>query len=186
MTRLVSFGVLLGLVVLFGLLSLRVLAAFLLPLLLAAMLVVIFGPLHRRLRDRLRVPQWVAAGLTTAFVLVLVLVPLGLLVARAGGDAVALLRRPDGVRLDPQVLDRLVAGLNDALGLQITSDAVNGEIRRLAEDVAGPIAKRAPAVLVKFVIGVVVMIVSFFYFLADGPRMLEGVTRLIPLDRRYQ
>ncbi|MFM7042826.1 MAG: hypothetical protein ACKO35_11675, partial [Planctomycetaceae bacterium] len=86
MTRLVSFGVLLGLVVLFGLLSLRVLAAFLLPLLLAAMLVVIFGPLYRSLLARLQVPAWVAAALTTAFVLVLVLVPLGLLVARAGGD----------------------------------------------------------------------------------------------------
>ncbi len=44
MTRLVSFAVLLGLVVVFGLLSLRVMASFLLPLLLAAMLVVIFGP----------------------------------------------------------------------------------------------------------------------------------------------
>lgn len=186
MTRLVSFGVLLGLVVLFGLLSLRVLAAFLLPLLLAAMLVVIFGPLHRAVRARLRVPGWVAAGLTTAFVLVIVLVPLALLGARAGGDAVALMRRPDGVRLDPRVLDRLVAAVNDAVGLQISSEDVNTEIRALAEGVAGPIARRAPAVIVKFVIGVMVMIVSFFYFLADGPRMLEGVTRLIPLDRRYQ
>ena len=186
MTRLVSFGVLLGLVVLFGLLSLRVLAAFLLPLLLAAMLVVIFGPLYRSLLARLQVPAWVAAALTTAFVLVLVLVPLGLLVARAGGDAVSMLRRPDGVRLDPQVLDRLVAAMNDAVGLHVTSEDVNAELRGLAESVAGPIARRAPAVIVKFVIGVIVMIVSFFYFLADGRRMLEGVTRLIPLDRRYQ
>ena len=47
MTRLISFGVLLGLVVIFGLLSFRVMAGFLLPMLLAAMLVVIFGPMHR-------------------------------------------------------------------------------------------------------------------------------------------
>lgn len=186
MTRLVSFGVILGLVVLFGLLSLRVLAAFLVPLLLAAMLVVIFGPLHRRLRDRLQVPQWLAAGLTTAIVLVIVLAPLALLLARAGADATEVLRRPEGVRLDPQALDKLVAGINDTSGLHITADGVNEELRRVAEEVAGPIAKRAPAVIAKFLIGVVVMIVSFFYFLADGPRMLEGVTRLMPLDRRYQ
>jgi H+/gluconate symporter-like permease len=73
MTRMVSFAVLLGLVVLFGLLSLRVMASFLLPLLLAAMLVVIFGPLHRWLRDRFRLAEWLAAGLTTLVVLVIVL-----------------------------------------------------------------------------------------------------------------
>ncbi|MFM8435151.1 MAG: permease, partial [Planctomycetia bacterium] len=85
MTRLMSFGVLLGLVAVFGLLSLRVMSGFLLPLLLAAMLVVIFGPLHRWLRERFGMPEWVAAGLTTLFVLLIVLVPLSLLVVRAGG-----------------------------------------------------------------------------------------------------
>jgi len=186
MTRLVSFGILLGLVVLFGLLSLRVLAAFLLPLLLAAMLVVIFGPLHRGIRRRLGAPEWVAAGITTAVVLAIVLVPLGLLIARAGGEAVAVVRRPEGLRLDPRVLDRLVAVINDTSGLQITSASVNAELRGLAEELAGPIAQRAPAVLARFVIGLAVMIVSFFYFLSDGARMLEGITRLVPLDRRYQ
>ena len=72
----VSFLVLLALVGVFGLLSLRVMASFLLPLLLAAMLVVIFGPLHRWLRERIRGPEWIAALLTTLFVLVIVLVPL--------------------------------------------------------------------------------------------------------------
>ena len=82
MARLISLGVILGLIAVFGLLSLRVLAGFLLPLLLAAMLVVIFGPLYRWLRQWLRTPDWVAAGLTTAFVLLIVLVPLVLLVIR--------------------------------------------------------------------------------------------------------
>jgi predicted PurR-regulated permease PerM len=186
MTRLVSFGVLLGLVVLFGLLSLRVLATFLLPLLLAAMLVVIFGPLHRRLRDGLQLPDWAAAAVTTATVLVLVLVPLALLLARAGGDAVAMLRSPDGVKLDPNVLEGLVQTIDDATGLHITADSVNAELKRQAETWIGPIAKRAPVVLLKLVIGLLVMTVSLFYFFADGRRMLETVTRLIPLDRRYQ
>ncbi|NQW47102.1 MAG: AI-2E family transporter [Planctomycetes bacterium] len=186
MTRLVSFGVILGLVAIFGLLSLRVMSGFLLPLLLAAMLVVIFGPLHRWLRDRFVAPEWVAAAVTTAFVLLIVLVPLSLLVARAGGDAVAMLRSPDGIRLDPTVLDGLVHGVNDATGLNITSESVNAELRKLAEEWIGPIAARAPVVMVKLLIGLIVMTVSLFYFLADGRRMFEAVTRLVPLDRRYQ
>ena len=186
MTRMVSFAVLLALVVVFGLLSLRVMAGFLLPLLLAAMLVVIFGPLHRWLRERFQLPNWAAASLTTLFVLLIVLVPLALLVARAGGDAVAMVRSPDGFRLDPNVLDGLVTRFNDALGLHITAENVNTELKKLAEDLIGPIAKGAPVVLAKLIIGLIVMTVSLFYFLADGPRMLEAVTRLIPLDRRYQ
>jgi predicted PurR-regulated permease PerM len=186
MTRLISFGVILGLVAIFGLLSLRVMSGFLLPLLLAAMLVVIFGPLHRWLRERFLLPDWVAAGLTTLFVLLIVLVPLTLLVVRAGGDAAAMLRSPDGMRLDPKVLDGLVANFDDATGLQITAESVNAELKKLAEEWIGPIAARAPVVIAKLIIGLIVMTVSLFYFLADGRRMLEAVMRLVPLDVRYQ
>jgi len=185
-TRLISFGVILGLVAIFGLLSLRVMSGFLLPLLLAAMLVVIFGPLHRWLRDRFRLPDTAAAALTTLFVLLIVLVPLFLLVSRAGGDAVVMLRSPDGLRLDPNVLDGIIANVNDTLGLHLTSDSVNGELRKLAEEWLSPIAARAPVVIVKLLIGLVVMTVALFYFLADGRRMFDAVMRLVPLDRRYQ
>ncbi|MEI6241233.1 MAG: AI-2E family transporter [Planctomycetia bacterium] len=186
MTRLVSLGVILGLVAVFGLLSLRVMSSFLLPLLLAAMLVVIFGPLHRWLRDRLQTPEWVAAGLTTLFVLVIVLVPLFLLLARAGGEAVSILRTPDGLKLDANVLGGLVDTVNQATGLHLTADAVNAEVRKLAEEWVGPIAARTPVVIVKLVIGLIVMTVALFYFLADGRRMFAAVTRLVPLDTRYQ
>lgn len=186
LTRLVSFAMLVGLVVLFGLLSLRVMASFLLPLLLAAMLVVVFGPLHRSFKGRLGGPSWLAAGLTTLLVLLIVLVPLGLLVARAGGDAIAMLRSPGGVQLDPAVLDRLVRVSNEATGLHLTAEGVNAELRHLAEEWIGPIAARAPAVLGRILLGLIVTVIGFFYFLADGPRMLAAVTRLVPLDPRYQ
>jgi predicted PurR-regulated permease PerM len=186
LARLVSLGVILGLVAVTGLLSLRVMSSFLLPLLLAAMLVVIFGPLHRWLRERLTCPDWVAALLTTLFVLVIVLVPLFLLVARAGGDAVAMLRTPNGLKLDPAVLDGLVGKVNDATGMHLTAESVNGEVKKLAEEWLGPIAAGAPVVIVKLIIGLLVMTVSLFYFLADGRRMLAAVTKLIPLDSHYQ
>ncbi|MBM4010007.1 MAG: AI-2E family transporter [Planctomycetota bacterium] len=186
MTRLVSFGVLLGLVALFGFLSLRVLSSFLLPMLLAAMLVVIFGPLHRWIRGRTGWPDWAAAALSTLLVVLIVLAPVSLVLVRAGGEAAAILRRPDGVRLDPHVLDGLVARFNETTGLQVTADGVNAEIKRLLEDWIAPVAARAPVVVGKVLLGVIVTIVSLFYFFADGVRMLEGVTRLVPLDRRYQ
>lgn len=186
MARFMSLGVIIGLVVVFGLLSIQVMASFFLPLLLAAMLVVIFGPLHRWLRERLSGPEWLAAGLTTLFVLVLVLAPVGLIAARAIGDAIEMFRGPSDPRLDPMVLDRLVGSVNEATGLALTADAVNEQLRELAEKFVGPVATGAPAVLAKAVIGLVVMTVSFFYFLLDGRHMMAAVTQFIPLDRRYQ
>jgi predicted PurR-regulated permease PerM len=184
-SRMVSFLVLLALVGVFGLLSLRVMASFLLPLLLAAMLVVIFGPLHRWLRERIRGPEWIAALLTTLFVLVIVLVPLCLLVARAGGDAVAMFRSGN-IKLNPDVLAELVEGVNDATGLHLTAASVNDELTAIGQDWIEPVAARTPVVIAKGIIGLVVMTVALFYFLADGRRMLAGVMRLIPLDPRYQ
>jgi predicted PurR-regulated permease PerM len=186
MTRLVSFGVLVALVVLFGLLSWRVLAGFLLPMLVAAMLVVIFGPLHRWVRERTRWPDWAAAIVTTLLVVTIVLAPVTLLAFRAGGEAVAILSRPEAMRLDPHVLDGLVARFNEVTGMHVTAESVNAELQRVVEEWVGPIAARAPAVIVKILIGAIVTVVSLYYFFADGVRMLEGVTRLVPLDRRYQ
>lgn len=186
MTRLVSFAILIGLVALFGLLSLQVMAAFLLPMLMAGMLVVIFGPLHRAIQRRLQGPAWLAAGLTTIAVLLIVLVPVSFLVVRAGSDAISLVRAPDRLRLDPKVLEGLVATFNDTAGLNVTPDDVNHELRKLAEEWIGPAVARAPVKVGKAIVGLVVMIVAFFYFLAEGPRMLAAVTRLVPLDIRYQ
>ena len=186
MTRLISLGVILGLVVIFGLLSLRVMSTFLLPLLLAAMLVVIFGPMYRALRQKLVVQEWLAAGLTTGFVLIIVLVPLALLVVRAGGDAIAMVKNPIGVRLDPTVLSGFIETINETTGLELTADDINANLKKVAEDIFGPIAARAPVVIAKLLIGVIVMTVALFYFLADGARMFAAVTRLIPLDQRYQ
>ncbi|MFM7077151.1 MAG: AI-2E family transporter [Planctomycetaceae bacterium] len=183
--RMVSFAVLVSLVAVFGLLSLRVMSSFLLPLLLAAMLVVIFGPLHRRLRDRIAAPEWVAALLTTLFVLVIVLVPLVLLVARAGGDAVAMYRNPDELGVE-ETLAGLVERVNDATGLHLTAESVVDEIKSIGKEWIEPVATRTPVVVAKGLIGLVVMTVALFYFLADGRRMLAAVMRLIPLDPRYQ
>lgn len=186
MARFMSLGVIVGLVVVFGLLSIQVMANFFLPLLLAAMLVVIFGPLHRWLRDRLSGTEWLAAMLTTLFVLLLVLAPVGLIAARAIGDAVDLFRGPSDPRLDPMVLERLVTSVNEATGFALTADAVNAQLREAAEKWIAPIATGAPVVIAKAVIGLVVMTVSFFYFLLDGRHMMAAVTQLMPLDRRYQ
>jgi predicted PurR-regulated permease PerM len=51
---------------------------------------------------------------------------------------------------------------------------------------AGPVALGAGGFLAEFLIGLIVMIISLYYFLADGPEMVKAVMKLSPLDNRYE
>ncbi|MBW3600637.1 MAG: hypothetical protein KY475_25665, partial [Planctomycetes bacterium] len=79
-TRAISFVVLVTIIVIIGILFYRVMANFLLPLFLAALLVVIFRPLHQWLLVKCGGRVRLAAGVTTAAILLIVLLPLGLVV----------------------------------------------------------------------------------------------------------
>jgi len=52
--------------------------------------------------------------------------------------------------------------------------------------VAGPVALGAGGFVAEFIIGLIVMIVSLYYFLADGPEMIKAVMGLSPLENRYE
>lgn len=77
MSRLVSFGVLVGILIVIGVIFYKVIASFILPLFLAVLLVVIFHPLHRHILARTGNRDYVAATLTTIAVLAIVLLPFG-------------------------------------------------------------------------------------------------------------
>ncbi len=94
-TRVISFVVLVTIIVIIGILFYRVMANFLLPLFLAALLVVIFRPMHHWLLVRCGGRQRLAAGLTTAAILLIVLVPLGLVTFFAISEGASLATEVD-------------------------------------------------------------------------------------------
>lgn len=85
-SRYVSFGVLLGVIAIVGVLFYEVMAKFLVPLFLSALLVVVFRPTHQWILGKVGGRQQVAAGLTTAIVLLAVLVPIGVLLMFAAAE----------------------------------------------------------------------------------------------------
>ena len=78
-SRYVSFALLLGAALLLSVIFYKVMAHFVVPLFLSALLVVIFRPLHTFLLDKLKGRRELAALLTTLSILMLVLVPLAAL-----------------------------------------------------------------------------------------------------------
>jgi predicted PurR-regulated permease PerM len=87
MAKIVSFIVLVVILLLIGGLFLQVMAGFLLPLFLAMLLVVIFGPLNRWFRRRCGKHERIAAMLTTVSIMLLVLIPMLVLLLEAGLEA---------------------------------------------------------------------------------------------------
>ncbi len=106
MARLVSFVVLLVILILIAVLFFRVMASFLLPLFLAALLVVVFQPLYRWTLSHCRGQRYVAATLTTIMVLLSVLAPAALVFTLAGAQGASLASQVRGTNVR-QKLDEL-------------------------------------------------------------------------------
>ena len=114
MSRIVSFVALVTIVVLVGALSFKVMSSFLLPMFLALVLAVIFRPLHKWFIARSAGHDRVAAGLTTAAILLIVLIPTLLILTRAAAEAFSL-----ATELDPDVVRERLSELRREFHLEM-------------------------------------------------------------------
>jgi len=296
MSRFLSFGVLVAIILVIGFLFYRVIAAFLLPLFLALVLVVMFIPVHRRVLARCPGRPRLAAALTTFIVMLVVLIPVGFLLSVAVVEGSMLLGRLGDVRFKQKVTQfRSGLGLDmpyadelrfiDASLKSLVQDASAGasaqgneqsliHLRRAIEDLKASVAQRegvgtdltldalldaieqaqraqpgtlvykqalenavrefrkqklallggptrawltelanpsdeelhamtrralasvptwvssvggaTTSIVAQSLITVFIMVVSIYFFLADGAQMLKAIMKLSPLDDRYE
>jgi len=208
MVRLVSLGVLLILIVFLGVTFYQVVAPFILPLFLAGVVTVLCQPLHARFLRRMAGRPRLAAGLTTATVLVIILVPLLLGVLVATLQLYSVSQESIGTAEWNVQLDRinnLAAewGLVEASadpdrsvdGSAVSSD--RGGLRRSLSEALRALADRsggaARTTLGRWVGSIIGMVISaamfgiaLYYFLADGPTLLAAAVRLFPFNHDYQ
>ena len=137
MNRMVSFYVLLGIIGVIALLFLRVMASFLLPLFLAAVLVVIFTPMHRRIEAKFKKRRRLAAAATTTAIALIVIAPLMLILVFAGIEATSMVRNVDLGDAQP-VLKRLRTkfGYNEKHMVSLRKFEIN--VHRLAKSAEDP------------------------------------------------
>ncbi len=307
MTRIVSFVVLVAILLVIAAVFLQVMANFLLPMFLAVLLVIMFGPLHRWFVSQCSERRRVAAGLTTASIILILLVPfLSILIpavhegkaiydsmlagispteapgadvdpptvqpargdspedndATSGGRFLRLtgkvlplmllamllaagfrpLRAWLGARFAtrPQLATRLAIGcvalvfavpllavviselaepepaqqtttatgqerstvssvlvlqevaaekladLGKRFNLTLTMEEIQATFGEKLQQWLAPIATNLARFTGNLLIGLGVMIISLYYFLADGPYMIRTIMRLSPLDARYE
>lgn len=96
MARIVSFVVLCAVLLLVGGLFVRVMADFVLPLFMALLLVVIFGPMHRAVESRCGGHKRLAAALSTLIILLTVLLPVAGILTAAAAQGIHIVRSLQG------------------------------------------------------------------------------------------
>ena len=200
MARIASFIVLVAFLLLIGGLFIRVMVDFIVPLFLAVLLVVVFSPMHRWVVQRARGHDRVAAGVSTAVILLAVLMPAAIVIVTATVQAIGIVRRmqadvPPAVaaddaegemQIDPRGLARAIADAGMRVGLDLSADDVYRTMSDRMQEWVGPFALGTTQWLLRLVFGFFVMAVALYYFLADGPEMLASVMRLLPLDDKYE
>lgn len=87
MTRYVSLGVLIAVIVLLCIVFYQVMASFLLPLFLATVLVVVFRPLHEKILGHFKDKPRISSAVTTGIICLAVIVPCGIVGLIAFGEA---------------------------------------------------------------------------------------------------
>jgi predicted PurR-regulated permease PerM len=196
--RIVSLVVLVVILLLIAGLFFQVMAGFLLPLFLSLLLVVMFGPLYRWLKDRCRGHDRIAAVLTTSAILLMVLIPMLLLLIEAGYEARGIYRAAlsspaladpqppadlpaDAAKLADWATGRLVA-FGDRLGVALDPKDLKASIAKGVQQFLAPLALRTTQLLCSTLMGLAVMVLATYYFFADGPSMAQTILRLSPLE----
>ena len=198
MSRRLSLLILVGTVVAIGVLFFQVVQPLLFSLLFAAVLAVLFRPAHISVIKLCRGHRRIAAGITTAVIVTIILLPLGGALVLAGGqlvefgrDVVEWIESPEdasiGRRID-QLRESELFGwlLKQRAAL---SPRQEEQLKRVASQAADAATKeiyeKTQSFIVNavgFVVGFVVMSLSLYYFLADGPKLWKQVKELSPLD----
>jgi predicted PurR-regulated permease PerM len=105
------------------------------------------------------------------------------------GSAAAPSTQPGfGARLSGRIrriFDRISEELHEKWGVEITSAELEAHSLRAAAYLPAGV-QAVLGFVVKLLVGLVIMMVALYYFLADGPAMIRTLMRLSPLDDRYE
>jgi predicted PurR-regulated permease PerM len=204
MARLVSLLLLGAVIVLLGLTFYHVLSPFLMPLFLAGVLAILCQPVQRRFLVWTKGRNGLSAGLTTfvALAMMLLLAFFTYLAARQlydlaqtrfqGSDWNAMTRSVMGSRF----VDGLIRRYEETTEETVDRDELRSEIQTRLRESSAALAARtlgsAGATLsflgraVSLVVSLLTFVIAVYYFVADGPKLIEGAQKLIPVHDDYK
>lgn len=204
--RLVSMGLMAILIILLGVTFFHVLAPFLLPLFVAGVLAMLSQPLHQRMLRWSKNRPTIAAGMTSAVVLISIMVPLGVGTVMGARQMYAFAGRAlhgaewkemysfVNEKLQLQEWQRWI---HEATGEPGKDDAeLELELQEKLKSVANSMVAKTVSMagstpsllghLATTLVSILTFVVAYYYFLCDGPELLAAAERLVPVHRAYK
>jgi predicted PurR-regulated permease PerM len=162
---------------------------FLQPIFWAVALGIVVYPLHARVEARLAPRRSLAAAASMLLVVMIVIVPLIGIVTAVTTEATALVQRMNQQEIE---LNRLYNAVDERLPqltallerLRIDPEGIETRIAEAAVAASRFIAARALAIgqdTVRITVFFFLMLYLLFFFLRDGPRLLDGLVHALPL-----
>ncbi|MGL4514008.1 MAG: AI-2E family transporter [Lacipirellulaceae bacterium] len=196
--RVISLVALLVVLWVIGIAFFRVMAGLLLPLFLAAVLAVVFKPLHHWSLETFGGRRQIAALFTTLMIALVVVIPTAYFGYRASIEATSVYQQvktedllarfhtieDDAVKwyqgnIDPEYQHETIEPA------RWIADTIEKNMKPMWDwTVSG--AQTLLGALVRALIGLAVMLIALYFFLADGPAMLDSVMHLSPLESDYE
>ncbi len=165
----------------------RVIAPFVMPVLLGGFLTVLFMPLQDFFARRWVGKRSLVAGASTFVVFLVLLAPIaviGYLVARELLSGVAYAKDVlEHVDLRTELLQRLPRALRRHVAADFDGETGKAVLGALSGG-AGAVTRLLGAGT-QLVLNLFLMTVSMYYFFLDGRRLVAEAARLIPMDQRY-
>ena len=141
MARYISFAVLLAIIIVIGALFYKVMIGFFVPVFLAAVLVVVFRPLHRWVCAKVGDREHIAAGVTTTLIVLIVLIPTTIVLSMAAVQGASLYRNFDSSSIK---LGLAKLRSNRLLNLDFPFAKPVQEIQRKVNDIQLQVTKQQP------------------------------------------
>jgi predicted PurR-regulated permease PerM len=167
------------------LLFLWMISGLLSPIVLGAVFAMLLHPVERRLAPKLRMRRRLSALIVTAATLILVLVPCVFIAIQLVASTEDLLSR-DWTAAFGRLKDHINAladRYRDQLEVVGGVDRLRSVIQNFAQQIAqtaGRVAGRFAGSVPTVLLDLFLLVVSLYYFLLDGPRLLEWLAKLSP------
>jgi len=184
---------LLLLVIGISLLFLAMIRNFLMALLLAAIFAGMARPLYRRLVPVCRQKKPMASILTLVILIVVVLIPFGAFVGIVTTQAIQIAENAypwiQAQLSEPNTIDGWIERAPLAERLVPYHEFIVTKVGQFAESIGSFAVRQLAAAgtkTVTFLFMLFVMLYAMFYFLIDGPRMLDRILYYMPLDSKEE
>lgn len=167
---------------------------FVLPVIWAVTLAIIFHPTYRKLCDRAKGREGLAATLTVVLIFFVVVVPITGVVAAMVNQGFAIYTRIESGEYNIEQLVTRVQTQLPAVQQFLSERGIDmAQVQARIVEIAGQLGQRAVAYVTNTLSNVAGLVVSFFvmlylvyFFLKDGHRILDKIVEALPLGDEHE